>query len=112
MVQQVVTHVRRNLVLAIALATVAAASLLAPEYGVAQGSWLRRATLACQEAGGTLTTPGSGVIFACTFPASINLSDILGTPLLIRTLPKICFGPARGGRYGPDYSANAVDCLE
>ena len=112
MVQQVVTHVRRNIVLAIAVATVAAASLLAPESSAAKGSWLRRATSACQEAGGALTTPGSGVIFACTFPSSINVLDILGTPLLIRTLPQICFGPARGFRFGPDVSENAVDCFE
>ena len=112
MVQQVITHVHRNIVLAIAVATIAAVTLLAPAHGSAQQSWLRRATLKCEEAGGTLTTPGSGVIFECTFPPSINVSDILGTPLLLRTLPRICFGPARGSRFGPDELENAVVCLE
>ena len=112
MVQQVITHVRRNIALGIAVASVAAVTLLAPVHGSAQQSWIRRATLKCEEAGGTLTTPGSGVIFECAFPPSINVLDILGTPLLLRTLPHICFGPARGNGFGPDVLENAVDCFE
>jgi len=57
-------------------------------------------------------TGGMKKIFECTFPPSINVLDILGTPLLLRTLPHICFGPAHGSRFGPDVLENAVDCLE
>jgi hypothetical protein len=112
MIQHGTVHVHRRFALAIASAPVAAVALLAPTHGGAQERWLSRATSACEEAGGTLTTPGSGVIFECAFPPSINVVDILGTPLLLRTLPNICFHQAHGSHFGPDVLANAVDCFE
>ena len=113
MLQPVGTHVGRNIALGIAVATVAAVALLVPaRSSSAQESWVRRATLKCEEAGGTLTTPGSGTIFECTFPPSINVQDILGTPILLHTLPHICFGPAHGGRFGPNVLDNDVVCFK
>jgi hypothetical protein len=77
--------------------------------------WVVRATSFCEQAGGTLTTPGLvlGVnrIFQCTFPSSINVSDILGTRLIDHDLLRVCFGPARGVAFGPPQGENAVVCF-
>jgi len=111
MFQSVGTLGRRTIAFGIAVATVAIVVLLAPPQSRAQDNWVRRATKACAAAGGTLTTPGSGVIFECTFPPEINVLDIFGTPLIDRTLLHICFGPARGDRFGPDILENAMECF-
>lgn len=111
MVQQASTHVHRRIALAIAVATVAAATLVVPARSSAQGNSLGRATSTCENAGGTLTMPGGGVIFECTFPSSINVLDILDSQPL-RTLVRICFGPGHGSRFGPVVADNAVDCFE
>src|SRR5262245_9458084 len=78
-------------------ATVAAAALIlsAPAMGGRQ-NWVGKATSICEQAGGTLTTPGGSVVFECTFPPSINVHDILGTRLRSHDLLRVCFGPARG----------------
>jgi hypothetical protein len=93
-------------------ATVAAGTLVvsAPAMGSNQ-NWVGKASSLCERAGGTLTTPGGNVIFQCTFPPSINVQDLLGTPLLLHNLPRVCFGPARGNLYGPIAAENAVACF-
>jgi len=109
--QQIATHVRRNMALAIAIATVAAAALLAPAHGNAQGNWVNRATSTCEAEGGTFTMPGGGFIFECAFPSTINVLDILDTHPQ-RTLVHICFHPAHGFKFGPVVSDNAVVCFQ
>jgi len=112
MLQPVGTLGRRTITLAIAVATVAAVALLAPAHGSAEGNWVRRATAKCAEAGGTLTTPGGGVVFQCTFPPEINVLDVFGLPPIDPTLLHICFGPAHGSRFGPNSLDNDVVCFE
>jgi hypothetical protein len=103
-------RLRRAGAVAIAVATAAAAALLSPASSAAAGSPLTAATLVCHQAGGTFTTPGSGEIFACTFPSSVNVLDIYGTPLLLYTLPNLCFA-AGGETYGPVVDENALACF-
>ena len=106
---------RRSIIVTIAAATVVISALLAPVHGAAQGAAQDRALVnaaqRCESAGGTLTTPGSGVIFACTFPSSIDVLDILDTRD-IRRLVRVCFGPLKGFSFGPVVADNAVVCNE
>jgi putative hemolysin len=105
-------HIIHGIALALGATAFAIAALLAPAPArSAQENWVAKATAACGQAGGALTTPGGNVIFQCTFPPSINLADILGTRLLLRVLPKVCFHGAQGNLFGPIYSENAVACL-
>jgi len=104
----------RALVLVGVTAAAAALVLSAPAMGRNQ-PWVGKATSLCEQAGGTLTTPGlvlgQNRIFQCTFPPSINVLDILGSPLLLHDLPRVCFGPARGVAFGPPQGENAVVCF-
>jgi hypothetical protein len=111
MVGPVIPPVRRSIVLGIVVATVVIVALLTPTPSAAQGGALRLAARVCAQAGGTFSTPGSGVIFACTFPSSVNVLDIFGEPLLSRRLPHLCFA-AGGNSFGPVVEENAVDCFE
>ena len=112
MIGQTTRHLFLVRVLVLVGATVAAGALAvsAPAMGGHQ-SWVGKATSICEQAGGTLTTPGGNVIFQCTFPPSINVLDILGTRLLLHNLPRVCFGPAGGNLFGPIAAENAVACF-
>jgi hypothetical protein len=96
-------------------ATVAAGVLAASALATGPNrTWVAKATSICEQAGGTLTTPGGTVInliFDCTFPPSINVHDILGTRLLDHDLLHVCFGPAHGLAFGPPQGENAVACF-
>ncbi len=110
MVEPNILAVRRSIIVAIAVATVV--TLLTPTPAAAQRQGgIRRAADLCEQAGGTFTTLGSGEIFACTFPLSVNVNDILNTPILLRRLPHACFA-AGGSSFGPVFAENAVVCFE
>jgi len=108
---QSVHRVRRGVVFAIAVATVGVAALVAPAHGGAKTGPLDRAAATCEHLGGTFTTPGTPqVIFACSFPPSINVAQLLVTGSG-KTIDKRCVD-AGGISVLPDLTTNTALCME